>query len=90
MGDQSNSRCAKCQSKKQRSFNSEIALHFNGLEGLNKPIVWVFQEILVCLDCGHAQFAVPERELEVLRTGSPINDAAVWLGGEPADEQNQK
>jgi len=35
----------------------------------------------VCLDCGLAEFVVPEKELEVLRTGVPVEGAAVWLGG---------
>jgi hypothetical protein len=59
--------CPACTSDKQHPFASEVALHFPGLEGLNKPIVWVFPKILVCLDCGHAEFEVPERELRVLK-----------------------
>jgi hypothetical protein len=74
-------RCTSCQSENQKTLTSEIAIHFPGLEGLNKPIVWVFPRISVCLDCGIAQFMVPETELEVLRTGAPVEGAAVWLGG---------
>ena len=80
MGERCKVRCKHCQSENQRAFSSEIALHFRGLEGLNKPIVWVFQDVLVCLDCGHAEFTISGRELEVLRTGSPVEGAAVWLG----------
>jgi hypothetical protein len=69
MGQQSNACCRHCQSENQTTFGGEFALHFRGLEGLNKPIVWVFQDVSVCLDCGYAQFAVAERELEVLRNG---------------------
>ena len=69
--------CASCQSENQKTFASEIAIHFPGLEGLEKPIVWVFPKISVCLDCGMAQVIVPERELEVLRTGAPVKDAVV-------------
>ena len=54
-----------------------MALHFPGLDGLNKPIVWVFPKISVCLDCGLAEFIVPEKELEVLRTGAPVEGAVV-------------
>ena len=67
MGPQSNSPCRHCQSRNQSTFGGELALHFRVLEGLNKPIVWVFQDVAVCLDCGYAQFAVAERQLEVLR-----------------------
>jgi hypothetical protein len=62
-----------------KAFNSEIAIHFPGLGGLKKPVVFVFPEVLVCLECGAAQFEIPERELRVLATGVPDN-AAVVLG----------
>jgi hypothetical protein len=74
------SRCTSCQSENQKTFTSEIAIHFPGIAGLTKPIVWVFPTISVCLDCGIAQFIVPEKELEVLQTGAPVEGAAVWLG----------
>ena len=73
--------CTSCRSENRETFTSEIAMHFPGLAGLKKPIVWAFPEISVCLDCGRAEFAVLERELEVLRTGAPVEGAAVWLGG---------
>jgi hypothetical protein len=72
--------CTSCQSDNLKTFTGEIAIHFLGLKGLDKPIVWVFPGISVCLDCGLAQFAIPENELEVLRTGISVKDAAVWLG----------
>jgi hypothetical protein len=58
--------CAFCGSVNQRKFTGEIALHFPGLKGIDRPIVWIFPEILVCLDCGDSVFAVPETELPVL------------------------
>ena len=73
--------CASCQSENQKTFTSEMAVHFPGIEGLQKPIVWMYPKILVCLDCGIAQFIVPEKELEVLQAGAPVEGAAVWLGG---------
>ena len=73
-------RCKTCQSENKKMFSGEIAIHFPGLPGLKKPIVWVFPTIALCLDCGRAEFAVPERELEVLQTGAPVEGAAVWLG----------
>jgi hypothetical protein len=76
---QQNSLCRHCQSENQETFSGEIALHFGGLEGLDKPIVWVFQDVLVCLTCGDSQFAVPERELEVLRTGTPVRGTVIGL-----------
>jgi hypothetical protein len=41
--------CKACHSDKQSLFNGEIAIHFPGLEGLNKSIIWVFARLLVCL-----------------------------------------
>jgi hypothetical protein len=58
--------CGSCQSENQRNLNGEIAIHFPGLKGLNKPIIWVFPKLLVCLDCGFTEFSVPEKELSVL------------------------
>jgi len=58
--------CTVCGSDRQGKFNGEAAIHFPGLQGLDKPIVWVFPQLLVCLNCGIAQFAVPEAELSVL------------------------
>jgi hypothetical protein len=51
--------CKGCHSDRQSVFNGEIAIHFGGLEGLEQPIVWVFQETVVCLHCGFTEFTVP-------------------------------
>jgi len=75
-----NAKCSRCSSDRTE-FCGELAIHFAGLAGLDKPIVWVFPRLSVCLDCGLAEFIVPEKELEVLRTGTPVEGAAVWLGG---------
>ena len=69
--------CKRCASDSQRSFNGEIAIHFPGLNGLDKPIVWVFPNLAVCLACGSAEFIVPERELRVLVQGVPVGSAVV-------------
>jgi hypothetical protein len=39
--------CNKCQSENLRAFDAEIAIHFPGLDGLSKPIVWVFPKVIV-------------------------------------------
>ena len=66
MSAQSSSHCRSCESANQSTFNGEIAIHFPGLEGLDKPIVWVFPKLLVCLNCGFTEFAIPETELRQL------------------------
>ena len=66
----SNGTCRSCSSKDQHSFGGEVALHFSGLAGLNKPITWVFPQILVCLKCGFAEFLVPGAERKTLQNGA--------------------
>lgn len=60
--------CKWCGSDKHRSFTAEVAIHCPGLEGLNKPIVWVFPELFLCLNCGKAEFIVPAKGLRALAT----------------------
>ena len=43
-----------------------MGIHFPELKDIDKPVVWVFPEVIVCLDCGMAEFAVPEEELRQL------------------------
>jgi hypothetical protein len=47
-----------------------MGIHFPGLKNIDKPVVWVFPELIVCLDCGKAEFTVPEAELRLLAKGS--------------------
>jgi hypothetical protein len=80
MDVESNPRCESCRSENQKAFTAEIAIHFPGLKGLNKPTVLVCPQITVCMDCGVARFALPEKELQVLRTGAPV-EGAIRLPG---------
>lgn len=70
-------RCISCGSDNQQQFNGEVAIHFPGLQGIDKPIVWVFPRLSVCLNCGFAEFQIPEEELRVLRTGEAAAAALV-------------
>ena len=58
--------CRTCGSDKQAEFTAEIALHFPGPGNLDKPHLLVFPRILVCLNCGSAEFTVPESQLQIL------------------------
>ena len=69
--------CKHCLSETTKKFSAEVAIHFPGLAGLNKPIVWVFPDVLVCLQCGSAAFDIPPRELAVLSAGRTVEGAAV-------------
>jgi len=66
--------CRRCESAR-KTFPSEIAIHFPGLDGLKKPIVWLFPEVRVCLKCGTAEFVVPEKERDLLLDGTGVDDA---------------
>jgi hypothetical protein len=55
--------CKSCGRNGLTRFNGEIAIHFPGLPGLEKPIVWVWPKLFICLNCGFTDFQVPEDEL---------------------------
>ncbi len=78
--------CKACHSDKQSVFNGETAIHFPGVDGLDKPIVWVFPKLVVCLHCGFTEFTVPERELTVLVTGAPVEGAVVLVDRVPSQK----
>lgn len=58
--------CKSCGSVTQSKFTGEMGIHFSGLKNIDRPIVWVFPEVVVCLNCGTAEFTVPEAELRLL------------------------
>jgi len=55
--------CLLCGSGNQEELTAEMVIHFSGLKNLDKPGVWLFLKLLVCLDCGCSHFTVPERAL---------------------------
>lgn len=58
--------CKVCGSIIQRKFRTEAAIHL----AQDRPLILVFPEILVCLDCGRPEFAesfvIPDHELRLL------------------------
>lgn len=62
--------CKSCGAEIRSNFTAEIAIHFPGRSGIDKPIVWVFPRLWVCPSCGQAEFNVTERELHVLTAQS--------------------
>ena len=60
--------CKQCASEKLKDFNGELAIHFPGWEGLEKSPVWVFPELMVCMDCGFVGFNLSASELEQLES----------------------
>jgi len=58
--------CNSCGSVNQRKFTSEIDIHFPGLSNVRKSPILVYPELLVCLNCGKAEFTVSKDELALL------------------------
>jgi hypothetical protein len=62
--------CKSCGSDKQTQLGAEMNIHFPGLKGLEKPAVWAFPKLTVCLNCGYTEFTLPESELRDLAKGA--------------------
>jgi hypothetical protein len=62
--------CKSCGSVNQKKFSARMDIHFPGLKDIDKPAVWVFSDVVVCLDCGTGEFAVPEEEVRQLGKGN--------------------
>jgi len=74
--------CACCHSSNQAEFPSEVAIHFPGRENRDKPHVFVFPKLLVCLDCGFSAFSIAEPELGRLG-GAMARDESLPLKNRP-------
>jgi hypothetical protein len=66
--------CAVCGSGHQAEFKAEMVVHFAGLKNVDRPGVWVFPKLLICLNCGLSKFKVPEEELALLASGAPKSE----------------
>ena len=56
--------CNTCGSTRLNKLRAELALHFNGLENIDKPVLWTFRDVVVCTDCGEADIHFPPHELQ--------------------------
>jgi hypothetical protein len=65
--------CQRCRSSNEAELDAEMVFHFSGLKNLDKPGVWVFSRLSVCLDCGGSQFKIPERELAAVAKNTLAN-----------------
>ena len=61
--------CPHCQSNAVRRVPAEVRLFRNSVRTLGHPPMTPMPDVEVCLDCGLAQFRIPEHWL-----------AAGWLG----------
>jgi hypothetical protein len=51
-------------------------IHFPERAGLVRPGVLVFPNLLICLDCGSTEFAIPAAKLAALVRGTGTSEAA--------------
>lgn len=58
--------CNSCRSTNQSLFPSEMNIHFSGFQNLDKPTVWAFPKLLICLDCGFVESRIERAELRRL------------------------
>jgi hypothetical protein len=63
--------CVFCASTNQAEFPAEVNIHFPGLGNADKPGVFVFPRLLLCLDCGFSSFVTPDSELAQLEEVAP-------------------
>ena len=73
--------CLSCGSGNQAELTAEMMIHFSGLKNLDKPGVWVFPKLLICLDCGCSHFTVPEAELASMSSTLKSSAGDVPLSG---------
>lgn len=62
--------CKRCGLDNQKECDAEINIHFPGLKNVDRPAVLVFPKLLVCPDCGFAEFTLRESEVLLLATGA--------------------
>ena len=60
--------CRICESANVSLLNAETNLHFPGRRGLDQQSIFAFPRVMVCLNCGYAEFTLAESELRLLRT----------------------
>jgi hypothetical protein len=73
--------CNKCASENERTFKSEMVLNFHEIENLSREPVYVCEDIVVCLNCGHAEITIPQSGLDRL-TASPAKQSKAASRGD--------
>ncbi len=71
--------CKSCGSVNQKKFSAEMCIHFPGLKDIDRAAVWEFADVVVCLDCRAAEFAVPEEEHRQLAKGDAARQVNLEL-----------
>jgi hypothetical protein len=65
--------CRSCQSQHVAMYGVEMCIHpRGGLKSLSNPATLAFPKVLVCSDCGFAEFALGESELQNLKRSDSL------------------
>jgi hypothetical protein len=55
--------CHSCASARLMELDAEMNIHFPGLRNMDKPSIFVFPKIIVCLHCGLMQAQLSGEEV---------------------------
>jgi hypothetical protein len=66
--------CRSCTSNNRAEYGAEINIHLP--KDQDKAALLVFPKLVVCLDCGVAEFTIPEVELRQLGKRGAASTAA--------------
>jgi hypothetical protein len=66
--------CRSCASNSQTEYDAEINIHLR--RDSDKAAVLVFPKLVICLDCGVAEFTIPEADLPQLGKRGAASTAA--------------
>jgi hypothetical protein len=59
--------CNSCASDNLAEFDSEMNIHFSGVRSLDKPSIFAFPKIMICLNCGSLRSTLSAEELRILQ-----------------------
>jgi hypothetical protein len=66
--------CRSCGSNNRAEYGAEVNIHLP--KDQDKAAVLVFPKLVVCLDCGVAEFTIPETELRLMGERGAASTAA--------------
>jgi hypothetical protein len=64
--------CTVCGGR-QEQFDTELCIHFSGVENLDRPHVYESPNMLICMDCGDSCFSVSKTTLRQLEAGQRVS-----------------
>jgi hypothetical protein len=66
--------CRSCSSNNRAEYDAEVNIHLP--RDWDKAAVLVYPRLVICLDCGVAEFTIPETELRQLWERGAASTAA--------------